>query len=468
MGLIIIISDFYSKHRTIIILMAILIGTICTMNVEFNNSEINAHWYTALYHTLQFFLLNAAFPIAGEWYFFYPLLIIYFLIPLATVEFIGSLFIELFHSFTFRHINFRKLKNHVVIAGLGETGEFLSHKFVEGKQNVVLAIDNSEEVLKRNVFIDKNIKCFLADIGKQVDEIDYPGIKNDQIEGISLAEKKNLSNSSFIAKTNIKDAELFFALTGKDFVNLNAAYLLNEELQNDRETPHCFIQISDSFLLQTIRVREKTNPVFEKNKIHFINKYQIVAKKVVDDLFLEKTLTENKEKTLFVIAGFGRFGKMIFEQIIDSNRKNEDYDICIIDNDKDKEDDIFFSANSIKDLTPGFHDNPLDKSCRYEYKESDIRKIETWENLFIDNQDKKIIPIIATDNDTNNLSAAIRIQNIVENHKEKYKQQQEIKIVCRFFKNPLVLLGEKDRFTAWCFSDILHEELEKTINLYRK
>ena len=90
------------------------------------------------------------------------------------------------------------------------------------------------------------------------------------------------------------------------------------------------------------------------------------------------------------------------------------------------------------------------------YLNLDIQKMDTWEGVFNENEKKQIIVIIATDDDTKNLIAAIRIQKIMEIKK------QEINLVCRFFRNPLIIL-EMPNIIACTFSEIFNAELKKMI-----
>jgi len=468
------IKDFYTRNRIFIILITLIIGTICTMFVDFGNPEINKNWYNALYHTFQFFLLNAALPVDGAWYVFYPLILIYFLVPIVTIDFISSIFNNIFNIITLPEKKYLKLKNHIVIAGLGKSGEFLSRQFasnIQNKNEYILVIDNNDQLIRKNIFLDRRIKYLLDDISRIAVESDNLNVIEDKsISKIVTDEKdifakpfnnnkiiKTRYNNSFIVKANIKNARLFITLTGNDFANLDAAFLL----KNEQNKPHCFIQISDPQLLRAIREQQSKYFDPDVDKIHIINSYEIVAKRVVVDLIARKKDTINEKENLFVIAGFGNFGKMIFEQIIKQHKniKPEIYSICIIDTKSDIDDDVYFSSIALNVLSPGYKNATSDSNCQVNYLISDIRKRETWEGVFNANVDKSVIIIIATDNDTNNLSAAIRIQNIME------KQSQEINIVCRFFRNPLVLLGNPN-VTACTFSDIFHEELIKMINPY--
>ena len=138
---------------------------------------------------------------------------------------------------------------------------------------------------------------------------------------------------------------------------------------------------------------------------------------------------------LFVIAGFGNFGKMIFEQITiqQTKIKTENYSIQVIDTKPDIKDDLYFMNLALNRILN--QNNNIQKILSStKYLNLDIQKMDTWEGVFNENEKKQIIVIIATDDDTKNLIAAIRIQKIMEIKK------QEINLVCRFFRNPLIIL----------------------------
>jgi len=139
-----------------------------------------------------------------------------------------------------------------------------------------------------------------------------------------------------------------------------------------------------------------------------------------------------------------------------ANNKSDNYSICVVDTDSDINDEIFFTSIALNEIDSKNKKMPISADST-QYLNSDIRKMGTWEGVFNENKNKFIVVIIATDNDTNNLIAALRIQKIME------IRQQEINLVCRFFRNPLILL-EMPKVTACTFSDIFHAELNQMIN----
>ena len=429
MNLLVGIRHFLNRNKWVIILIAVIIGTVCSMLVDFTNPDENAHWYNALWHTFQIFTIGASFPHDGPWYAYYPLIVLYFFIPIVTLSFIN----DMFNSFlNLPKKKYDNLTDHVVIAGLGKTGDFLSRQFAQNtrSRNInVLVIDNDTELIKKNTFLNSNIKYLLEDISKT-------------------------GENTFIERANIKKAKLFITLTGNDFANLDAAFLLKKE----KEKPYCFIQISDIHLLHAIREDPSKYFSSKENKIHIINSYEIVATKVVREILSRKNEKIKDKEVHFVIAGFGNFGKMIYEQIIiqQSNNKSDNYSICVVDTDSDINDEIFSTSITLNEIDSKNKKMPISADSP-QYLNSDIRKMGTWEGVFNENKNKFIVVIIATDNDTNNLIAALRIQKVME------IRQQEINLVCRFFRNPLILL-EMPNVTACTFSDIFHAELNQMIN----
>jgi len=332
------------------------------------------------------------------------------------------------------NINNKKYNNitdHIVIAGLGKTGDYLSRQFAQNTTNKnehVLVIDNNAELIKKNAAINENIKYLIEDIGRS-------------------------GKNTFIERANIEKAKLFITLTGNDFANIDAACLIEKQKQK----PYCFIQISNLNLLHTIRHDPSKYFNANENKIHIINSYEIVARYVVNYILLRNNQIINSKEVLFVIAGFGNFGKMIFEQITiqQTNIKTENYSIQVIDTKPDIKDDLYFENLALNRILN--ENNNIQKILSStKYSNLDIQKMDTWEGVFNENEKKQIIVIIATDDDTKNLIAAIRIQKIMEIKK------QEINLVCRFFRNPLIIL-EMPNIIACTFSEIFNTELKKMI-----
>lgn len=460
MSLFIRIRDLYNSNRIYIILAALIAGTIFTSLVEFSDPLVNDRWYKSLYHTLQFFVLSAEFPESGPWFAFYPLLFLYFLIPLMTVDFISTALVNVFYSFSVSGKKIYKFKNHVVVAGSGKAGEFLSRKFVQSPSSYknAIIVDNNEQLVRKNQFLDNRIKYLLDDISRTSNKVKAKG-------------PVKLKDLSFIEKTNLKDARLFVAITGDDFANLDAAILINDKA--DETMPQSFIQISDTHLYKIIKERHKELFENHKNSIHIINSYEIVAEKVIQEMHATENNLLQKSEILYVIAGFGNFGKMIFEQIIFHYKKMDsdhlNYCIHIIDNKNDIEDDIFFSSIDINIVKP--EDNPVKIKGKpiVTYEISDIRKRETWQKLLERHREKSFKIIIATDNDVMNLGAAMRMQKIIENNLNL--TGKDIKIVCRFFKYPQALFkkdnarlkNELITLEACTFSEYFHTGLMKEI-----
>ena len=428
MDIIIKIKNYINRNRLLFILFAIIISTVCSMLVHFANVEENSHWYNALWHTLQVFVFSASLPIDGPWYAFYPLICFHFIIPLATISFINEMFDGLINI---NNIKYNYMTDHIVIAGLGKTGDYLSRQFAQNttnKKEHVLVIDNNAELIKKNASINENIKYLIEDIGRS-------------------------GENTFIERANIEKAKLFITLTGNDFANIDAACLLEKQKQK----PYCFIQISNLNLLHTIRHDPSKYFNANENKIHIINSYEIVARYVVNDILLRNNQIINSKEVLFVIAGFGNFGKMIFEQITiqQTKIKTENYSIQVIDTKPDIKDDLYFMNLALNRILN--QNNNIQKILSStKYLNLDIQKMDTWEGVFNENEKKQIIVIIATDDDTKNLIAAIRIQKIMEIKK------QEINLVCRFFRNPLIIL-EMPNIIACTFSEIFNAELKKMI-----
>ena len=213
---------------------------------------------------------------------------------------------------------------------------------------------------------------------------------------------------------NIRKAKLFVSLTNDDVINLDTY----EKLKFD--VP-CLIQINDIYLRGVL---EKHIGMNNKN---VINSYNIAA-----EFILNKILSGNSNLSdihyLFIIGGYGNFGKMMSKQITNKFTTLDNYLINVIDikDDRKSEIEMFKSIETIED-------------GKIIFLKRDIRDLTTWEQIYNskENEGKKIIAILSTDNDAINISTTLSIAKISKQY------NVDLKIMTRFFRNVEFLKDEK-------------------------
>lgn len=388
-------------------------GTICAMNVLFENETRHLNFFDSLYFVVRLFFAGAEkMPESGAWYFMYPLMAIYFLAPIFTVSQILSFFQSLIYS---NERGLKKISNHIIMAGLGKSGYHIFQMLKKEYGHGVLPIDKDDSATAINELESTHSRFVIGDI----------------------------TNRQILEKARVEKCRLFISFTGNDVVNLDAAMLASDMTNNKCR---CIIQVNDIFLINEIKLQLLND---KYKNIQVINNYEALANRVISKM-TEKIHGDNN---IFVIAGFGRFGQMLALKIsasvfFENSNQNK---MAIIDQNTDS----YTKWKLISKLYSEqilYRTHVLDKKDFYT---NNIINPDVWEEIRKTNPDRKYVIIIATDNDISNFNASLVIKRFM---KEKHIEGNAF-IISRFFKG-INSIRQED-IIPLIYSDIVENELKR-------
>jgi hypothetical protein len=249
-------------------------------------------FWESLYSTLRLFVFERdldPFPRAA------PLIFIYFLAPLIALSAVGTAVSYLFRLSP--AVRTRWMSDHVVICGVGRTGKLLA------------------ETLR-----DSNVAVVGVDFGppEQFDEW--------------CAERRvpmvygSFQSRAVLERAGAEKARAIIFASGDDLANLEGAVGTYDWLR--RETgPDRLIwaHIANERLVDTARNALRTSGTID---IRFFDTYHIAATRTIDRYFNRDTRAGVNEVT---ILGFGKFGRDLFEVLVNSMDREDHFSIKVID-----------------------------------------------------------------------------------------------------------------------------------------
>jgi voltage-gated potassium channel Kch len=403
--------------------LLVIIGAICSFGINSIRMEKQYTVPDALYDTLKLFVLNADRPPqGGKWYFLYPLLVIYFIAPVITL---GGIFNWINSRLHNPQRGIDKLKGHIVLGGMGKTGNAI-FDMLERRGELVVPIDNDNE-------------C-------------------KYLQGCSNGKKYVIGDIAVLQtlqRANISKAKMLICMSDNDVANVDAALtaIKGSDAKSDKEPnkrstkqPNkdlkCLIQIKD------VKFEQYIMPLLIKeyrDQIKVINTYEIVAKKVLEDLKTGRDLYQNHY--LFIIAGFGNFGKMMAQELFKAN---------LVGNDKNKLVIIDHDANAKWRMFSAEHPEHkiIDNSTFFRISNDNIGNPQVWEKLKTEENDSEKLVILATDNDIDNINTALQIKRIIGD---------KIFVVSRLFRNVNMIEEKLSNIRGYVFSKIFLDEIQQDI-----
>ena len=397
--------------------LLVIIGAICSFGINSIRMEKQYTVPDALYDTLKLFVLNADRPPqGGKWYFLYPLLVLYFIAPVITLGGILNWINSRLHN-PQRGID--KLKGHIVLGGMGKTGNAI-FDMLEKKGELVVPIDNDKECKYLQRLCSNGKKYVIGDIAV----------------------------GQTLLRANISKAKLLICMSNNDVANVDAAVTaIKESNERSNKEPNkqpnknlkCLIQIKD------IEFEQYIAPILEKygDQIKVINTYEIVAERVLRDLRRISDLSKNNY--LFIIAGFGNFGKMVAHELFKANLVGKDKNkLVIVDQNAVVKWRMFLAEHKETD-DPNF----------FTAIKNEIGNLQVWEKLNTpENVSKKKVVILATDNDISNINTALQIKKTIGD---------EIFVVSRLFRNVNMIEDTLPKIKGYVFSKIFLDEIQQDI-----
>jgi len=248
----------------------------------------------ALYNSIVLFLvggLDIGFPTGGPQAVVIALWICYFLAPLLTLSFVYQIVQEKILS----HLSPR-LKGHTIICGLGRNGKLiyqLVKKYSPKNHKIVLIEQNPQNPYSE--LLEKDPATWW--------------LKND------------FTKLPVLLKAKVDRASRIFITTNMDLANLNTMVEI-QGLEHKRKDFTLFCHLGDLGLHANLGATILKEKRFAHLKL--FNGYHCVTKRLYENRVLKEGYLSSAGN-LFVILGFGQFGKMLYTHLIsDKERKTED------------------------------------------------------------------------------------------------------------------------------------------------
>ena len=280
------LRQFWSENRWLLLglawLVSLALGIIGFYIYAIENGE---DWTTGdvIYRTFQLVTMNSG-AVDGEvnWI----LQFARFLLPLLTVYTVFQVLMQLFMEQTQR-LRLRRLKNHVVICGMGRKGSRLARELLGlGRQVVII----EKEPRRENAEIIHSLGAIV-------------------LEG-------DATNKDILTKASILHARNLVCLVGGDSENLQAAYQAYQLTRTRRMGKlTCIIHLSSIDMLNLIRRSELSAEPGVPFELETFNPYERTARMLLRDNpgWREDSNSEDIPESLLVV-GLGRLGEQLVVQ----------------------------------------------------------------------------------------------------------------------------------------------------------
>jgi len=393
------------RHRLRIgaFLGILLLGTLATLNTTIapGGDPANARRMgapEALYHTLKLFLVQAE-GLSGNDLAGYVLWAIYFIAPAVSVGLVAQALEAVIHS-PARQI--RRLRGHVIVAGMGRLGSAALESF-RAKGRPVVAIDRDH---------DNEIIAHL-----RVEH--QPYVLGD------------LTSTAILDRANVAQARQFLAVSGDDMANIDGATLAKRLSGGACDS---VAQITDPFLLTNVQ------GLLEEHGIRVFNPYEVAARQVA--VRVREKLATRTGRTAVVVAGFGKFGKMVARELLTANGtkgRRDPVDLLVVDRlpGMDREWRSFAVMHGL----------PRDG---LRTMVADVRDPEFWERMAAELRHEFSVVVIATDNDSSNVTTALLVQRHLEG---------EVFLITRLFRSVAAVEKDVHGIGSLVFSEVALEAL---------
>ncbi len=315
-------------------------------------------------------------------------------------------------------------RNHIIIVGAGKVG--------------TLVVD---KILK-----DTNLKVVLLDTNPKA-----PGFSELRGRRNVKFQVADATSATGLNEALIQRATHVFALTDDDITNIEIATAAMQAciIAGDRTPPQIFAQVSDTSFSK--QIADNLLPEYKKN-ITFINIFQLAARQLIDaktqsgELRNTTFTTASDRPTLFLIAGFGRFGQALLDELTLRFDKRPDIKYLIIDSRGEKAWADYFRRSDT--LFYGDHDSPMRKPIT----EDILSEVVTNEIHATLKNGWDVNLLISTDNDIRNLQLAMefgrskRLRNMLgQTLEEGTEGMGHVHLVTRLFRKPTFLVNLDER-----------------------
>lgn len=241
-------------------------------------------WLKSLYRTIQIFTLEGgdlATPIP------WPLHIARFSAPLTAVMAIVMAILEIFRE-QWSRFRISRLKDHVVIIGLGTKGKNVMQECIRNHEKVLVV---EEDPLNPHLESTKQSRCWLI-IG-------------------------NASNVNVLKKANISRARRVYLLMGDDSLQVRACLiiyqLIRESGRNKEHALQCIMHLLTQEYLNTLRNHKLVQNVNDGLELNIFNVYENSARELFQVHPPDRSgiAAESKKYVQMIIIGFGNAGEAL-------------------------------------------------------------------------------------------------------------------------------------------------------------
>jgi len=359
----------WRSWTAILIFGAGFFGFVMGVNVSDRPDVVDTGLLTKAYYSLGLFVLGGmdlGTPTGGPLYARILLWIAYFAAPIWTAS---AVLETILHALRPPAWRVKSIKNKIVILGGGE--------LTLGFLNRIAASGNSRKTI---VIVDENLHPELHKMRS------YRGIRVFVVSGPQYHRLKRFP---------LHKAQKFLLLSEKDEINFEVASLL---LEHDPSLgPKIVYHVSN---LRFLRVLKDTRVARECTTF---NQFELAATQLARKQMMQR-FNETAHRDTVVLAGFGRFGQSILEQL-ERNASGAFNHVAIIDREAKQQ-----------ALIADEHGVTKREYTRHTY-EGDIDDPEVWQRLFSDvlTNDEEPVFVITTGDDQTNLRCAIWLRSKFSN-----------------------------------------------------
>lgn len=370
----------------------------------------DADTMTKLYYTLGLFVLGGmdlGVPRGGPGWARGLLWTAYFLAPLVTASAVVEGVLRIIDPQTWK---LRRLSDHIVIAGAGNLALLYLQRLREEDPDVHVVV------------VEKDLDATHIDL-----------IRHRHRANIM---RGDISSEAIMDSVNAAQARHILFLTGDDFANLEAATKVRERW------PHLSkkltVHVADLMLR---RVLKRTDSL----DANIFNSHQIAAQALVAG-DLSKHFEETPNLDQVVLAGFGRFGQTVLDELL-RECPDEFEKVVILDIKADRWFALFAE-----------HHGEITFECHT--ISGDMTDPETWLRVYehVDFEHSNPVIVLGSDQDEINIQVALWLRARLET-----LQHDEAKIFVRCFNNSALaarLAAECD-FEVVSVADLISESMRE-------
>ena len=413
------ITRYWKYILVFVVLFTSWISFIQTDMVGIDNSY---RYVQALYYSIVIFILGGidiGVPRGGSNTVINILWICYFFAPLLTASFVYQVVQERILSRLSP-----LLRGHTIICGLGRNGKLiydLVKEYAPKRHKIVIIEKNSQNAYSE--LLEKDPATWW--------------LKND-FTSLAILRKAKIHNASHIILT-----------TNRDLQNLNTIFGVNE-LEKTKKDVKLSCHLGDLNLHGNLKTTLLNEEKFANLKL--FNGYHCVTRRLYKN-WIVKPGYLSSDGNIFIILGFGRFGRMLYSHLIaDMSRTHQD-EIIIV---------TLKTSYEVDQLQYNWAKQDVTTQCKiHPSLKMDVHDPALWEKLakIVAKTQKQVHIFVCMDNDIGNLDVAISMKR---NGPEQLKRAT---FFCRIFSQTAREINEilERRITETQSKDIVLFPLQKEL-----